>query len=125
MKFKIIIDQNISIEIAQWLTIIKPEWEVYHTSQVGLSAESDRKIFDWAQAQQAIIITFDEDFADQRTFPVGRHCGIIRLKVWPTTIEETKSALNRLFSEFKEKDIDKALVIIDRKKIRVRKITTT
>jgi hypothetical protein len=60
---------------------------------------SDREVFDWAQARQAIIIIFDEDFADQRSFPVGGHHGVVRLRVWPTTIEETQDALERLLGE--------------------------
>ena len=32
--------------------------------------EEDHVIFAWAQRQEALIITFDEDCADQRSFPV-------------------------------------------------------
>ena len=72
-----------------------------------------------AQDNQAIVITFDEDFADLRTFPVG-HAGVIRLRVWPTTIEETQDGLSRLFAEVSVDEIEGALVIVDRTKIRIR-----
>jgi hypothetical protein len=68
-----------------------------------------------------MIITFDEDFADQRTFPIGFHAGIIRLRVWPTTIEETQDALERLLVEVPDAELVRALVIIDREAIRVRR----
>jgi hypothetical protein len=64
--------------------------------------------------------TFDEDFADQRAFPVGQHYGIIRLRIWPTTIEETQQALERLFGETSDQDLRHALIIVDRTKIRIR-----
>jgi hypothetical protein len=43
----------------------------------------------WAQRDGSIVITFDEDFADARMYPAGTHDGMARLRVWPTTIEET------------------------------------
>jgi predicted nuclease of predicted toxin-antitoxin system len=66
-------------------------------------------------------VTFDEDFADQRSFPMGSHSGIIRLRVWPTTIEEIQDALERLLAEVPDAELAGALVIIDRDAIRVRR----
>ncbi|WP_425518090.1 hypothetical protein [Nitrospira defluvii] len=65
-------------------------------------------------------MTFDEDFADGRSFPVQRHHSIVRLRVWPTTIEETKQALGRLLSEVAEAELTASLIIVDRSRIRVR-----
>jgi predicted nuclease of predicted toxin-antitoxin system len=67
-----------------------------------------------------MIVTFDEDFADQRSFPIYRHHGIIRLRVWPTTVEETQSALTRLLEEVTDSELSGALVIVGRRRIRVR-----
>jgi predicted nuclease of predicted toxin-antitoxin system len=68
-----------------------PQTDVDHAPfpEVGLSGAVAEKVFAWAQQHQAVIVTFDEDFADQRSFPLGEHYGIIRLRIWPTTIEET------------------------------------
>jgi hypothetical protein len=68
----------------------------------------------------ALIVSFDEDFADGRSFPARDHHGIVRLRVWPTTIEETEQALARLFSEVSADELTGSLVIVDRSKIRVR-----
>lgn len=68
-----------------------------------------------------MIVTFDEDFADQRSFPIGSHAGIIRLRVWPTTIEETQNALERLLAEVPDAELARALIIIDRETMRVRR----
>lgn len=64
------------------------------------------------------MVTFDEDFADIRNFDVGH--GVIRLRVWPTTSAETIAALSRLFSTVTEEELQEALVIVDRNRIRVR-----
>ena len=117
----VLLDQNVPRAIASWLRTRRPQWTVYHTSDVALSGRPDEEVFAWAQQRLAMIITFDEDFADQRTFPIGFHAGIIRLRVWPTTIEETQDALERLLVEVPDAELVRALVIIDREAIRVRR----
>jgi predicted nuclease of predicted toxin-antitoxin system len=94
--------------------------EVIHALDIGLGGCSDQMIFDWAQANSAIVVTFDEDFADLRAFPL-QHFGVIRLRVWPTTIEETRDALERLFAQASDADLRGALTIVDQTKIRIRR----
>ena len=119
-SFAVLLDQNVPQPVAAWLRELRPAWIVYHVKEIGLAGKRDREIFAWAQERQAIIITFDEDFADQRSFPVGEHHGVVRLRVWPTTIEETQDALERLLAEVPDNELLGALVIIDRARIRVR-----
>lgn len=118
-RFSVLLDQNVPAEVARWLASHRPEWRVVHASETGLQGATDREVFAWAQRQQAVIVTFDEDFADQRSFPVGTHCGVVRLRVWPTTVEEVESALRRLLEEVSEEELSGALVIVDRRRIRV------
>ena len=70
------------------------------------------------QRNGALIISFDEDFADGRSFSARDHHGIVRLRVWPTTIDETEQAHARLFSEVSADELTGALVIVDRSRIR-------
>lgn len=76
---------------------------------------------DWAKLDAAIVITFDEDFADARMFPVGSHSGVIRLRVWPTTVESTEAALQRVFNEVGDEDLPCSLLIVDEARIRIRR----
>ena len=71
--FEALLDQNIPYLVTDWLRKLRPNWSVHHASEVGLGGMKDQQVFDWAQAKQALIITYDEDFADQRLFPVGTH----------------------------------------------------
>lgn len=116
----VLLDQNVPRQVARWLSGLRPSWMVRHVADVGLEGKSDREIFEWAQERETIVVTFDEDFADQRSFPVGQHHGIIRLRVWPTTVEEIQSGLARLLADVQDQDLRGALVIIDRVRIRVR-----
>ena len=117
----VLLDQNVPRAIAQWLRTQRPQWTVYHASDVELSGRLDEEVFAWAQTRQAMIVTFDEDFADQRSFPIGSHAGVIRLRVWPTTVEETQQALERLLAEVPDTELAHALVIVDREAIRIRR----
>jgi len=49
-------------------------------------------------------------------YPLGQHHGVIRLRLWPTTIENTQEALGRLLIQVQEKDLINNLIIIDNQK---------
>jgi predicted nuclease of predicted toxin-antitoxin system len=84
--------------------------------------QSDEALYKWAQQHQAVIITYDEDFADARLYPLGRHFGVVRLRVWPTTTEMTISALGRLLAAIPAQDWKHNLMIVDNTKIRMRRL---
>jgi predicted nuclease of predicted toxin-antitoxin system len=117
----LLLDQNIPHGIAAWLRGKKPTWRINHVNDVGLKGQTDPEIFRWAQTNQAIVITYDEDFADTRSFPLGSHCGVIRLRVWPTTVEMTQSAIERILMQVPETELAGSLIIVDGDKIRMRR----
>ena len=78
---RLLLDQNIPEELAAWIRTRRPQWRVEHAKQVGLCGRPDSDVFRWAQAHYAVVATYDEDFADTRSFPLGSHHGIIRLRV--------------------------------------------
>lgn len=121
MILRILFDQNIPPAVCEFVRNQKPEWEVRHVSGVGLQPATDDTIFQWAQRDGSIIITFDEDFADARMYPAGSHAGVVRLRIWPTTIEETEAALKRLFESVGDEDLVGSLVIVDDVRIRIRR----
>ena len=116
----LLLDQNIPEEITGWLREKSPGWRISHVKEIGLAGRPDPEIFLWAQTNNAIVVTYDEDFADTRSFPLGSHHGIVRLRVWPTTVEETRAAIERLLTQVTDKDLPGSLIIIDRDKIRLR-----
>lgn len=121
MNLRILLDQNVPQAVAAWLAEQRPGWRVRHVREAGLWGASDHEILRWAQSDGSIIVTFDEDFADTRMFPVGSHCGVIRLRVWPTTTERTEQALRMLLDLVPDHDLPGSLVIVDNLRIRVRK----
>ena len=118
---KILLDQNVPLKIADWLRNRKPEWEITHVLEVGLEGRPDPDVFSWAQAHECVFVTFDADFGDIRNFARDPHHGIIRLRVRPTTVEQTQSALVRLMDQIEESELPGALVIIGQRTVRVRR----
>jgi predicted nuclease of predicted toxin-antitoxin system len=123
LKLTILLDQNIPVEIVRFLLLRRPEWSVLHVAELGLSRASDETIFLLAQNRKAIVITFDEDFADARMYPLGSHSGVVRLRVWPTTVEDAEAALDRLLTSTVDSDLSGNLIIIDNQRIRIRRFS--
>lgn len=121
MRLRVLLDENVSPELCHFLRMNRPTWEISHVRDIRMRGCSDEEIFRWAQQNQAIIITFDEDFANASTYPIGSHAGVVRLRVWPTTVEQTQDALLRLMSTVPDEHLSGSLVIIDRHRIRIRR----
>lgn len=116
----ILADQNIPRAASDWLRERCPDWAVHHASGLDLSRSSDEAIAAWAEANRAIVLTFDEDFGDHRPDFATSLPGVIRLRVWPTTEEQVIAALTRLLEEVDEDELYASLVIVGRSDIRVR-----
>lgn len=118
---RILLDQNIPARVAEWLRGQRPSWQVDHLNELGFAGESDVVLYRWAQEHKSVIVTFDEHFADARFRQLGPHCGVVRLRVWPTTTEATIDGLRRLIENVNEDDLRGSLIIVDPAKIRLRK----
>jgi predicted nuclease of predicted toxin-antitoxin system len=118
----ILLDQNVPYAVKTWLQAQRSSWTVRHVKDLGFEGQSDDFLYRWAQQEKAIVITFDEDFADSRLYPLGQHHGVIRLRIWPMTIEQTTEALDRLLRQLPSEEWVESLIIIDNQKIRVRKL---
>ena len=76
---RILLDQNIPQTLSGWLKDRMPDWEIQHVNELGFQGKPDEFLYLWAQDKGAIIVTYDEDFADSRFYPLGYHHGIVRL----------------------------------------------
>jgi len=121
-SLRFLIDQNVPFAVTEWLRVQRPDWIIQHVKDLGFEGKSDSFLYQWAQENGAIVLTYDEDFADARMYPLGAHHGVIRLRVWPTTIENTQQAIARMLKQIPERSLPNSLIIIDNYKIRLRKI---
>ena len=120
-QLTILLDQNIPREIKNWISELNRSWSIFHTSDLALDGRPDSDVLEWARIHDAIVITFDEDFSDLRNPGLKSLRAVIRLRVWPTTVEEIRRGLDRLFSEKSLEDFSRNLVIVDDLNIRIRK----
>ena len=63
---RILLDQNVPESLTPWLKQRLPSWDIQHVNALGFQGRSDEFLFLWAQENKAIIVTYDEDFADSR-----------------------------------------------------------
>ncbi|MFO8164678.1 MAG: DUF5615 family PIN-like protein [Desulfatiglandales bacterium] len=87
---RILLDQNVPQALSGWLKERLPGWDIQHVNELGFQGHSDEFLFLWALENKAIIITYDEDFADSRFYPLGSHHGVIRLAYGPRRLSKHK-----------------------------------
>lgn len=99
-----------------------------HTAQdvrdVGLRGHTDQEVFDYAQAQDAILITSDKGFANILHFPLGTHSGMFVVRVpneLPT--QQVNRELLRALAELRGQDMTGCLVIVEAGRVRIRRPT--
>ena len=116
---KLLLDQNLSPQTTIFLNSLG--YDVTDVRQLNIAGASDNEIMHRAQQEGRTVITFDADFADISEFPLGTHSGVIRLRVFPQTLEILHPILERELAELQKTNISGCLVIIDNQRVRVRR----
>lgn len=105
-----IIDENIPVKLADWLT------EKGHNPIFCLKGSSDEDIASLAKQRKAILLTQDRHFTNTLRFPPQDFSGIIRIKIHPSYIEDITSSLEKLFKKFANSENFRGKLIILSKK---------
>jgi predicted nuclease of predicted toxin-antitoxin system len=89
---------------------------------VGLRGHSDQEVFQYAQAQDAVLVTADKGFSNVVRFPLGTHAGMVVVRVpdelpAPRVNQEVLRALEGLEGE----DLAGLLMIVEVGRTRVRR----
>jgi len=96
--------------------------DVSSIREAGLSGISDDKVYRMACKEGRMIITMDKDFARMFRFPPEGCGGIIVVKIYKRTVEETLQIFKNHFPCLKADDIKDKLVIITPDGIRIRRM---
>ena len=67
----ILLDQNIPQAVSGWLKGKLTDCKITHVNELGFQGRTDEFLYLWAQKNNTIIVTYDEDFADARFYPLG------------------------------------------------------
>jgi predicted nuclease of predicted toxin-antitoxin system len=116
---KLLIDQNIRIEVAEALR--EDGHEVMHASDANLDRRDDEVILRFANARQLAIVTFDVDFAELAFWGREPHHGVIRLKIEPQIPSRILPVLRRFLATHSPASLENSLVILAENKVRIRR----
>jgi len=103
-------------------TLERHEYDVRDIRDYGLRGAEDEKIYEFAQSEEAVILTGDKGFGNILRFPLGRHFGIVVVH-FPNempSIEVNRHLLQR-FEDLAEDDFKGNLIIIEPRKIRIKR----
>jgi len=97
-------------------------YEVKDIRDHGLRGMDDERIYQFAQNNQAVLITGDLGFGNILRFPIGSHYGIIVVH-FPNEMstDEINRQLVQRLKEFIEDDFKGNLIIIEPGRVRIRK----
>ena len=118
MSVTFLLDQNIRADTLEFLRTLG--LEVTSTRELGLEQAPDDEIVMVARNLDAVIVTFNMDFADIRFYPPSAHTGVIRLRIEPQTIEVVHPILKNLFTSIPHDQLKGALTTVTKDKIRIR-----
>lgn len=119
MKF--IIDMPLSPTLSDWLA--SKGHDAVHTRDVGLSRATDNEILDYAVKEQRVIITADLDFPRLLALESSKKAGLVLFRGGNYSACETFERLERMFQSVPIEDLPYSIIIIEKKRIRRRRLT--
>ncbi len=87
----------------------------------GLSGISDDEVYQRACKEKRVIITMDKDFSRMFRFPPEKCGGIIVVKIYKRTVDDTLLIFKKFYESLQEKDIPENLIIITPEGVRIRR----
>ncbi|MFV1951849.1 MAG: DUF5615 family PIN-like protein [Nitrospinota bacterium] len=87
----------------------------------GLSGISDDEVYQLACKDKRVIITMDKDFSRIFRFPPEKCGGIIVVKIYKRTVDETLGMFKNFYKSIEEKDVIENLVIITPEGVRIKR----
>ncbi len=113
------LDENMPAALAELLR--SEGHETSTVSEEGLSGADDPNVLDAAAFEDRLLMTFDTDFADIRTYPPGSHAGIVVFRLsdqrWSVLQEPARSLLDLGVLE----RLHGGLAIVDETRVRTRR----
>lgn len=117
---KFVTDEDVPRSVANALKDLG--YEVKDVRDHGLRGADDEAVYEFAQENQAVLISGDMGFGNILHFPVGSHFGIV-IAHFPNTVStgEIARQLVDRFSDLSEGDFRGSLIVIEPGKVRIRK----
>ena len=105
-----LLDQMFDRSVREALCELK--LDILTVSEIGMATADDAEIMQWSIENKRTVITLDEHFGDWSVLPLSHHHGVIRVKVNPTTSENTLNLLIPFLTEHAHRDFKNCLAIV-------------
>ncbi|MDZ7625209.1 MAG: DUF5615 family PIN-like protein [Ignavibacteriaceae bacterium] len=98
------------------------EWgnDVVTAKELDMSRAKDEELLLKAKELNRIFVTRDKDFG-ALVFLRDINCGVILLRMTPSTLEDTHKELKYLLSELTEKELNQYFSVVEPNRHRIRK----
>jgi predicted nuclease of predicted toxin-antitoxin system len=97
-KARFIIDECLGVEVTKALR--KNDWNVKDVNEVRLKGHSDEDIFAYAKRECRILLTYDEDFLDDKRYPLPGNPGVIVLPGADGNVSALSHALGYIYHRY-------------------------
>lgn len=118
MRF--LIDMPLSPELVSWL--FQRGHNAIHASEVGLAFASDVIILEHARSEQRIIITADLDYPRILALTKAEEPGLILFRGGNYSNQEVIERLGRVFELITNEELSNSIIVIEKKRIRRRRL---
>ena len=115
---KVKLDENMPMALAELLR--SRGHDVSTVPEENLSGVEDSFILTRATEETRLLMTFDVDFGDIRSFPVGSHAGIVVFRLHDQRWAVLKEPAERLLTSGLLDRLQHGLAVVDESRIRMR-----
>jgi predicted nuclease of predicted toxin-antitoxin system len=116
---RLLLDQDVYEITARFL--ISLGFDVVRVSELGMATASDEENLKKAIEMGRIFVTRDRDYGNL-VFIKEIRCGVLYLRVLPSTISEVHTELQRVLKRYNEEKLKSAFVVVEAGRHRFRKI---
>ena len=113
----ILVDQNIPLRVRNWLK--QKGYEIVILADVNLRGATDKKIAEFAVQNRMTVLTQDADFAKLYHALYRHKLAVILIKTKEGTTQSIIQALNAVQLRIDLKNVENALIIITKTRLRV------
>jgi predicted nuclease of predicted toxin-antitoxin system len=117
MRFKL--DENMPVALRQDLATAGHDTQTCEDE--GIAGVVDTLLAAHAHAENRILVTFDLDFSDIRRYPPGSHPGMVIFRLQSQDIATCRAACARLLQAVPEADFAGNLIVVEEKRVRIRR----
>jgi len=118
---KLFLDESVPKIIKEIL--LNVEVPVVDVFELGLSGSDDEVVLAEAQKRRRTFVTVDLKFVTRIFLSKGKHYGVILLRYKGKVPEELLRVLTEFLKKYQEKELKNTLIVIDREKFRIRRIS--